>query len=143
MKISSITYQRLTSITALTLLLAFLIPTGLQAKQLVDYCLMSHHDELEVVDNYSCCKEEAPSHQNSELPNHDCGILGFCACDIGDTVLHESEWTLTTNKFTALLTEQADLAPFIVTTERISLSHHHRLGQHDPPLWLMYDTFLM
>lgn len=140
---SSKIYQQLNSIAALTLLLAFLIPTGLQAKQLVDFCMMSHHDGMEMANNHRCCTEEAPSHHDSELPSHDCGILGFCACNIGDTVLNESEWTQTTNKFTALLTEQADLSPFIITNERITFSLHHRLGQHDPPLWLMYDTFLM
>jgi copper/silver efflux system protein len=42
------TYQLFSKITATLLLLAFLIPSGLQAKQLVDFCMMEmgHHNTM-------------------------------------------------------------------------------------------------
>ena len=140
------TYQKFSKITATLLLLAFLIPSGLHAKQLVDFCLMEivHHETTEMADDHSCCVADEPVHNKSDQhQQHDCGWIGICACDIGDTTLSNFQWTTVSNDFTAVFSKQFDLTPFITSDEPIDNLLLHQLRQNSPPLWLMYDTFLM
>jgi len=105
---------------------------------------IGHHQTTEMADDHSCCVAEEPAHNDSDQhQQHDCGWIGICACDIGDTTLSNSQWTLVTNEFSAVLSKQIDLTPFIASDEPIRLSNDHNLSHYKPPLWLMYDAFLM
>ena len=148
MKISTTTYQRFTNATALLLLIAFLIPSGLQAKQLVDFCMMEmhHHDGMEMTDDHSCCTEEAPTHHdNHKKSRHDCESdeAQICACELDLSYFKVTEWTLVTNEFTAYLPKQFDLTPFTTADESIHQNQSKHLFEHSPPIWLMYDTLLL
>jgi hypothetical protein len=79
-KNSSASYQRFTKVTAALLLMAFLIPTGLHAKDLVEFCKMEFGsvpaetagipaDEMKA--GHSCCEsgDEEPSQDHA---HHDC-----------------------------------------------------------------------
>ncbi|PKD42461.1 hypothetical protein [Rhodohalobacter barkolensis] len=148
MKISTTTYQRFTNATALLLLIAFLIPAGLQAKQLVDFCMMDmgHHNTMEMADDHSCCTEKEPVHhdQNDDSSHsHECESLGICACNTSQPLLKDADWTIVTNEFSVILPKKTYLTPFITSDEPITFSNAHNLSQYKPPLWLMYDTFLM
>jgi hypothetical protein len=153
-KKSSATYRRITKSTAILLLMAFLIPSGLQAKQLVDFCLMefSSHtsahtaaipfDEMEP--DHSCCVSNPDDETASDAHSHSACDWGFiCACSIGQSQLSDEEWIPVSNDTEIILAKTGDLTPFITSGESIPAGTQIRIGEHDPPLWLLYDTFLM
>jgi len=150
MKKYSGTYQLITKTTALLLLLAFLVPSGLQAKELVDFCLMNMahneqtektHQPEEMADDHSCCESEPAEEKNSDHNNCDWAFI--CACSIGQSQLGDKDWIPTTKNIEITLTQQGDLAPFFTSGHHIRADQKIRIGEYDPPLWLLYDTFLM
>ncbi|MDZ7755769.1 hypothetical protein [Rhodohalobacter sp.] len=147
MKISTTTYQRFTNATALLLLIAFLIPSTLQAKQLVDFCKMEmhHHDGMEMVDDHSCCTEEVPSqHDSHQNKGHDnCDDIQICACELDHSYFEVTDWILVSNEFTAYLPKQIDLTPFTSSDESIHQDQKRNQHEHSPPIWLVYDTLLL
>ncbi len=140
----SATYQRITKATAALLLMAFLIPSGLHAKQLVEFCLINTQEATEMAADHSCCEsEQADTDKETDTSHHhDCDWSFICACHIGESVLSSSDWTLSSTDAEIQLTEKENLTPFITSTERAPTSQNKQLAQHDPPLWLVYDTFL-
>ncbi len=146
MKISPATYQRLTKATAILLLMAFLVPSGLHAKQLVEFCLITPLEAAEMAADHSCCEVEQSSSdadtENDASHHDDCGWSFICACHIGESALSDSNWILSSTDVEIQLTEKENLTPFISSAERVPATHNKQLAQHDPPLWLVYDTFL-
>jgi hypothetical protein len=147
-KFSTVTYQRFTNATALLLLIAFLIPAGLQAKQLVDFCMMEthHHVDMPMADDHSCCTEKETNHQDHKedsTHSHECESMGICACETGQLILKNTDRTIISNEYSVILPQKTYLTPFITSDEPISFNSAHNLSQYKPPLWLMYDTFLM
>lgn len=140
MKKYSTTYNRITKLTALLLLLAFLIPSGLQAKQFVDFCLMDTHN-VEMEKDHSCCESEEK--QDSESSDHSCAVMGICACNIGDTTLKDYDWVIPNSDFSVVLFETDTLFSFINSDETILTNHRKQSPGHSPPLWLVYDTLLI
>jgi hypothetical protein len=144
-KNSSPTYQRITKVTAFLLLMAFLIPSGLHAKQLVDFCMIDMKGAaMEMAADHNCCESEAEEQQKQSdaHQHHDCDWGFICACSIGESALSDADWIVSSTDAPIQLAEKENLTPFINTTERISTSQNKQLAQHDPPLWLVYDTFL-
>ena len=145
MKNSSPTYQRITKATSFLLLMAFLIPSGLHAKQLVDFCMIDMKGaSMEMAADHSCCESEAEEQQKQSdtHQHHDCDWGFICACSIGESALSDADWIVSSTDAAIQLAEKENLTPFINTSERISTSQNKQLAQHDPPLWLVYDTFL-
>lgn len=124
--------------------MAFLIPTGLHAKQLVDFCMMNTATNQMVAD-HSCCGDdtEKKTVENQTHAHHDCGWGFVCACDIGNSALDDQEWIHSSQVFNGFLTKKETLLPFLSTDELINDNQQIRIGEYDPPLWLLYDTFLM
>lgn len=123
--------------------MAFLIPTGLHAKQLVDFCLMDRID-VEMAADHSCCEKETEknSADKNSHDHHDCDWGFICACNISQSALSDKQWIPVTQNHDGLLTEKENLTPFTTSEERINSDLNKRIGEHDPPLWLLYDTFL-
>jgi len=147
-KISTTTYQRFTNATALLLLIAFLIPSGLQAKQLVDFCMMEmhNHDGMEMADDHSCCTEEAPTqHDSHKKSAHDCESdeAQICACELDLSYFEVTDWVLVSNEFTAYLPKQIHLKPLLSSDESIHQDQSRHIHEHSPPIWLVYDTLLL
>lgn len=143
MKNSAATYHRLTKAIALLLLMAFLVPSGLHAKQLVEFCLINSQEATEMAADHSCCEsEQGDADKEPESHHHDCDWSFICACNIGESALSDSDWIVSATDFEIRLTEKENLIPFITSTERVPTSQNKQLAQHDPPLWLVYDTFL-
>jgi hypothetical protein len=141
----SSSYHFFKKATALLLLMAFLIPSGLHAKQLVDFCMMDmKSDNTEMAADHSCCESEAQEEQDKTdaHQHHDCGWSFICACHIGESALSDANWIVSSTEAAIELTEKENLTPFITSYERISVSQNKQLAQHDPPLWLVFDTFL-
>jgi len=137
----SATYQSLSKAAALLLLMAFLIPTGLHAKQLVDFCMMemNSHEMTSAGSSHHHCDSEPAEEESDQLC--DWGFL--CACNIGESQLSDEEWIPTTKNIDITLTVLGDLAPFFTFEAHIQAEQQIRIGEYDPPLWLLYDTFLM
>lgn len=134
--------------------MAFLIPTGLHAKQLMDFCMMEmasypssdvtqHSGEMAT--DHSCCESEAEENekQTDSHSHHDCDWGFICACSIGQSQLGDEEWIPTTKNIEIILTQQGELIPFFTFGEYVQADQQIRIGQYDPPLWLLYDTLLM
>lgn len=123
--------------------MAFLIPSGLHAKQLVEFCLANSQKTLEMVADHSCCESsQDDAEEDSANNHHDCGWSFICACHIGESALSDSNWIVSSVDVEVRFTEKKNLTPFITTSERISALKNRLATQHDPPLWLVYDTFL-
>jgi len=153
-KKSSVTYQSITKATAFLLLMAFLIPSGLQAKQLVDFCKMEFDTSVaatsaaipfdEMEPDHSCCEGKNNDEPASDAhPHSDCDWGFICACSIGQSQLSDKEWIPSQKNFEVTLSQQGTLAPFFTSATYILADQQIRIGEHSPPLWLLYDTFLM
>lgn len=142
-KINHPTYQWLSRLTTLLLLMAFLVPSGLHAKQLVELC-MGKNSTVEMSANHSCCESDAKpaEHDDGKTLHHNCDWEVICACNIGQTQLGDREWIISNHNFTAFIPETEGSGPLFNTIESIRPDQNKRIGQHDPPLWLLYDTFL-
>ncbi|CAN5365120.1 hypothetical protein BH23BAC3_BH23BAC3_31640 [soil metagenome] len=142
-KKSSATYQAIFKAASFLLLMAFLIPTGMQAKQLVDFCdmEMNSHHMSDAPLCHDCCeseKEESTDHHQ----NHDCDHGIICACNNAQTLPDENY--IPTVRDTAVEPDvNVNFTLFFTTSEPIHKDLQKRIGQHDSPLYLLYDTFLM
>ena len=145
MKKSSATYRSITKVTATLLLLAFLIPSGLHAKQLVDFCMMemNSHEMTSTASSSSHDHCDTEPAEENESEHHDCDWGFICACNIGQSQLSDEEWIPTTKNLEIALTQQGEIPPFFTSGDHIQADQQIRIGQYDPPLWLLYDTFLM
>ena len=125
------------------LLMALLIPSGLHAKQLVDFCLMEKA-ATEMASDHNCCESESGNDQTDENnhQHHDCDWGMICACSIGQSQLVDEEWVPASKNAEVILTESKNLSLFTTSEEYISDNQQIRIGEYDPPLWLLYDTFL-
>lgn len=150
MKISPPKYQPITKITAVLLLMAFLIPSGLQSKQLVDFCMMEMHTHPagetahhtgDMPADHSSCEWNPSEEKKSNHTHNDCGYI--CACSIGQSQLSDKEWIPITKNVQITLIQQGELEPFFTSSEHIKADKQIRIGEHAPPLWLLYDTLLM
>lgn len=125
--------------------MALMIPSGLHAKQLAEFCMMNGTSaEADMAADHSCCEtmNEPADQHDSETSHHDCDWGFICACNIGQSQLGDTEWIISTNDVTVTLTESENLTTFITSADPIHSDQQQRIGQHTPPLWLLYDTFL-
>lgn len=142
MKISERTYQRLVKTIAALLLVALFVPSGLHAKQLVDFCKPAPIEQS-MAANHSCCDEPADNESSDAHQNHHCEWGFICACNISQSELIDTEWVISNNDFTVTLTESETLTLHIPSTIPIRFEQQFRIGHHQPPLWLLYDTYLI
>jgi len=151
-KKSSATYRFISKAVTVLLLMAFLVPTGMQGKQLVNFCVMDMNHHAAASDKTHSGQSESgaasgahcESHFESKTRSSDkCKFELICACDIGKSQLGDQQWIPTAKKFDVRLTRQNDLPPFYATVVEVPADHQSRIGEYDPPLWLLYDTFLM
>lgn len=141
MKTSHRTYQLAVKGVALLLLAALFVPSGLHAKQFVDFCIPASA-ERPMVAEHSCCEEPDEKENSDSNPDHDCDWGYICACNLGGSELDDQEWVVTDNTFFTILTEVKNHSLLFPISELILRGQQLRIGQYDPPLWLLYDTFL-
>ena len=123
--------------------MAFLIPSGLHAKKLVDFCMMDSA-ETEMAADHSCCESESKEKktETESHPHQDCDWGFICACDIGLSQLGDKEWIPSSADNEIILAKTGEFFPMITFSESVPADHQARIGEYDPPLWLLYDTFL-
>jgi hypothetical protein len=123
--------------------MVFLVPAGLQAKQLAEFCMMDHHNGMEMMADHSCCttlpeKPDAPDHQQ-----HDCDEVSLCTCNINESVPGDEEFIQPVKKQLLKPSETEFKTPFFTSDQPIQAEIHIYPAKNDIPLWLMFDTFLM
>ena len=99
----------------------------------------------EMATNHSCCESEAKEKEKQprQHQHHDCDWVIICACSIGQSQLGDEDWIPTTKNLEITLTQLGDIPPYFTSGEYISADQQIHIGEYAPPLWLLYDTFLM
>ncbi|MEX0639216.1 MAG: hypothetical protein WD094_02055 [Balneolaceae bacterium] len=146
MKITSATYRSIRKLTAVLLLLAFLIPTGLQAKNLVEYCMMemsSHHSAQTTSDSDHNCESEPADKQDNHHEHQNCDWGSVCACNVFQSLPLDKDWVPTHKNAAVVHPESETLAFYFTSSQRILTDRQPRIGEFSPPLWLLYDTLLI
>lgn len=125
------------------LIAGMLLPSALQAKQLLDFCMteMSHH-EMMMDGSHDCCLPVANHHSGTQEINHDCENGQICACPVGE-VPAQNQSVVPANSTSGIILSQAAFNFTLTPPDEII---HNDLtpasNQYSPPLYLLYDTFL-
>ena len=125
------------------LLIALLIPTGLQAMQLAEFCMMDHSAGMEMMADHSCCQPLPEKPDSNEHQQHDCDEASLCTCNISERVPGEDEFIQPVKKQILKPTTTELKTPFFSSDQPIQAEIHTIPANSDIPLWLMFDTFLM
>lgn len=135
-------YKILRKAVAALLVMGILLPSALQAKQLVDFCMMemNHHEMMD--GSHDCCISDLSDHDATHKDNQDCESAKICACTV-DINLSENQFRVPTAKSSAVILSQRGFN-FMVTSpdEFIYKEYLAAAGESYPPLYLQYDTFL-
>lgn len=142
MKINQRTYQQFVKAVAVLLLAALFMPTGLHAKQLVDFCKPSPIEQPMAAD-HSCCDQPDKNETSNTHQNHTCDWGIICACDVSLSDLNNTEWIVSNNNFAVILTETETISQLVPSIEPIHSDQQLRIDHYKPPLWLLYDTYLI
>ena len=150
MKISAITYRWVSKPAAFILLAALLLPVCLHAKQLADYCSheMAAHHTMDSTAQNSCHDEAGDDHHNTDtVPDttgEHCDSLSFCACSSDEAPRIDDNWLISSSVSLAILPVNAQSRlNALILSEIIPPSLSGHINQHAPPLWLLYDTYLL
>lgn len=135
-------YQLISKFAALLLVFGLLLPTALQAKQLVDFCMMemNHHEMMD--DPHDCCVSDQTENKATHKGHQDCEGTQICACSV-DITLTKDQFRVPTAKSSAAILSQTGFN-FIVNSpdEFIYEDYYADAREHSPPFYLQYDTFL-
>jgi hypothetical protein len=141
----SLTYRLFIRFSAVLILFGVLLPVGLQAKSLVEYCLTSVELTSEMLPDHSCCEshENEPDNNTSAHHQNHCDWGVICACNISLSTLSDHLWIVKVQDAAIKLDEHSYSALFISVNEPIDHTLQIKVGEHNPPLWLEYDTLLL
>lgn len=135
-------YQILKKAVTIFLLLGILLPSVMQAKQLVDFCMMdmNHHEMM--TGSHDCCIAEQSNHDAAHKGHENCERAKICACTV-DIDLADNQFRVPTAKSSSVILSQSGFN-FMVTSpdEFIYKEYLATIGESHPPLYLQYDTFL-
>lgn len=139
------TYQSIRKITALLLLLSFLIPSGLLAKQLAEFCMpmTDHHEDMGMMADHSCCQTIPEKTETNEHQQNHCDEASFCTCSITERNPGEDKFLQPLKKHISQPAVTELQTPFFSEDQPIQTVIHTIPVSIDIPLWLMFDTFLM
>jgi hypothetical protein len=141
----SLTYRLFVRFSALLILIGVLLPSGLHAKILVEFCLTQVQENSKMLPDHSCCEshdDESDQKQNSDHHNHcDWGVI--CACNISESFLNDEEWVVKSHNDHIRTVGNEFIIPIITDDDPIVHKFDLNIGEYDPPLWLLYDTLLL
>jgi hypothetical protein len=140
----SLTYRLVVRFSALLILTGVLLPSGLHAKAFVEFCLIQAQENSVMLPDHSCCESQDDKNDHKPGPDHhnhcDWGVI--CACNISESFLSDVEWIVKTHETHLRPVENEIIIPHITNDDQIVQKYELNIGEHDPPLWLVYDTFL-
>ena len=147
MKLSAITYRWVSKPAAFLLLAALLLPTCLHAKQLADYCSleMAAHHTMDSTAQNSCHDEPGDDHHTTvPVKGQHCDSLSFCACSSDEAPRIDDNWLISSTVSVAVLPVEPEFRlPPVNLSENIPPALSGPINRHAPPLWLLYDTYLL
>lgn len=124
------------------LILSMLLPSAIQAKQLLDFCMMemNHHEMMD--DSHDCCISNQTSEEATHKGHQECESATICACSV-DINLEQNQFRVPSASSSAVILSQLGFN-FMVTSpdEFIYKEYLATIGETYPPLYLQYDTFL-
>ncbi|MDZ7720067.1 MAG: hypothetical protein U5K72_14730 [Balneolaceae bacterium] len=142
MKRKSYPYKILTKSAALLLVIGLLLPSALQAKQLVDFCMMemNHHEMMG--DSHDCCISDRADHEATHKNHHDCEGVQICACSV-DTSVTNNQFRVPTAESSAVILSRIGFQYMVTSPDEFLYEDYFAVAlEHFPPLYLQYDTFL-
>ncbi len=135
-------YKILKKAVALVLVMGILLPSALQAKQLLDFCMMemNHHEMMD--GSHDCCISDLSDHDATHEEHDMCESAKICACTV-DIDLAENQFRVPTAKSSTVILSQMGFN-FMVTSpdEFIYKEYLAASTESYPPLYIQYDTFL-
>lgn len=138
---TSATYRFLTKSFAVLLMAGFLLPSGLHGKQLVDFCMMEMNSH-QMADSSHAHHDSPETEKQASHGHQDCDWGVICACSVDKAPLSD-ENSVPVSSSSAITLQADDFDhTFFLSDEPIRHELQARIGQHDPPLYLLYDTFL-
>lgn len=136
------TYRFFLKVVTTLLVIGFFMPTSLQAKSLVDFCMMemaNHHQNMD--DSHDCCHSKTEHHSNS-LKNHNCENSTICACLLDEASAREPATTPNFGSSDVTLTQTGFNFMLVSPDEIVHKDLFVNSNSDAPPLYLLYDTFL-
>lgn len=129
---------------ALFLIAGMLLPSTMQAKQLVDFCMMememSHHEMMD--DSHDCCLADEADHDAAQKNHHDCEGTQICAC-IVDTTVANNQFRVPVSNSSAVILSQKGFIFTVTSPDEIIYEDYYAAAKQDsPPIYLLNDTFL-
>lgn len=91
---------------------------------------------------HDCCEPEEEEKSSNHHQTHDCEHGVICACNNVQYIL-DKDYIPTFRDVAVKPVVTANFTPFFTPDEPIRQDLQKRIGQHDSPLYLLYDTFLM
>lgn len=158
----TVTYTLLVRLTALMLLAGVVMPTGLHAKQLIDFCLsgQNEHPMSRSADTRSsghdCPNAESEPASHQHAASHDTGLHDsdthrgdsdhqdcegdlICACNIDHAPLSDQSWLQSSHSNLSGLMTVSMISP---DRQSRLLSSTTTITYTTPPLFLLNSTFL-
>jgi hypothetical protein len=139
------TYRWLFKPIVFLLLTAFLLPAGLHAGQLADFCMSemaSHHTPSEHARQN--CHDDGNHETDTASDSHQlCGSLAFCTCKLDEAPINNKSWLISSTGSVAILPVYTTAQKPVTVSESIAPDLRSPINRHAPPLWLLYDTYLL
>ena len=151
-----IIYSLMVRAVTLLVLIGMILPTGLHAKQLVDYCFdrdgyaththasVEHHtpDEAREADDHNCCPvENWQTESMAGISHEDCGWGFICTCHIDLASLSDQNWTVPAKVFVGEL-DPVELLDPNSGSEAVTEPARIAYTYSTPPIFLLNSTFL-
>lgn len=137
-------YKIFTKTVAILLIAGLVLPSLMQAKQLVDFCMMememSHHEMMD--DSHDCCISDQADHEATHKSHHDCEGTQICVCAV-DTSLAKNQFRIPTANTSAIILSQMGFSFMVTSPDEFIYEDYFAVARQDsPPLYLQYETFL-
>ncbi len=125
------------------LLMGFLLPSGLHAKQFVDFCMMEMAEHHSSESAHECCDSEDEKKSSSSHGHHDCDWGAICACSMDQSPLSNEKWIPSSSQAAIIFPKSGYDYSYFSSDEQIRNELRPGLHNHHPPLYLVYDTLLI
>ncbi|PWN05867.1 hypothetical protein [Rhodohalobacter mucosus] len=146
-KIFGVTYRSVSKPAAFLLLAALLMPTCLHAHELAEFCstdMAAHHSMNDSAQDSSHKGSDNNHHAPAPDEEQHCGSLAFCACSSDEAPRIDENLLIPSTVSAAMLPADPDFRLQPVTlSKNISPALSGPINGHAPPLWLLYDTYLL
>ena len=123
------------------LLMSFFTPVALQACELGEFCMMEMSSQMPD-QHHECYETSGEVNGNSAHSHHDCEGGSVCDCYV-DQFTSNEEILVPVSSVAIILQKGRFNLTLFSSDEPLRPDQQVRIGQHDPPVYLLYDTLLI